>query len=145
MSRRYQGGFISGTYRPLLTPNAPTAVAATAGDGQASVAFTAPLDPGGSAITSYTAMSSGGQFASGSSSPITVTGLTNGTSYTFTVYASNTYGPGARSAASSAVTPNPLLQYLIVAGGGGGGDRHGGGGGAGGVVSGTVTKTVGTT
>ena len=117
MSRRYQGGFISGSYVPFLTPNAPTSVVATAGSASASVAFVAPANVGGGAITSYTVISSGGQAASGASSPITVTGLTNGTSYTFTVYATNTYGPGQRSAASSAVTPVAVGQQAYTTAG----------------------------
>jgi len=57
--RRYQGSFMSGTYRPFLTPNAPTSVTATAGNASASVAFTAPSNVGGGAITSYTVISHG--------------------------------------------------------------------------------------
>src|SRR5690606_675094 len=71
-------------------PDAPTIGTATAGDGQVSVSFTAPADDGGSAITGYTVTSSpGGVTATGASSPITVTGLTNGTAYTFSVTATN--------------------------------------------------------
>lgn len=87
-------------------PGAPTNANATAGDGQASVAFSAPSSNGGSAITSYTVTSSpGGITASGSSSPITVAGLTNGVAYTFTVAATNGVGTGPSSAASNSVTP----------------------------------------
>jgi hypothetical protein len=76
-------------------PDAPTIGTATAGDGQATVTFTAPANNGGSAITSYTVTSSPGNFtATGSSSPITVSGLNNGTSYTFTVTATNAVGTG---------------------------------------------------
>lgn len=102
MSMRYLGGFISATNNPLLQCSAPTIGSASAGNGQATVAFTAP-DSG--TPTSYTVVSSGGQSASGSASPITVTGLTNGTAYTFTVFANNAYGPSAASAASNSVTP----------------------------------------
>jgi hypothetical protein len=70
------------------------------------VSFTAPASIGGSAITSYTVTSSpGGITASGSASPITVTGLTNWTAYTFSVTATNSSGTGFASSASSAVTP----------------------------------------
>jgi hypothetical protein len=86
--------------------SAPVIGVATAGDGQASVAFTAPAIDGGSAITGYTVTSSpGGITATGAASPITVTGLANGTAYTFTVTASNANGTSAASAASNSVTP----------------------------------------
>lgn len=91
----------------VAAPGAPTIGIATAGDAQASVAFTAPSDTGGVAITSYTVTSSPGSItATGSASPITVTGLTNGTAYTFTVTAANSVGNGAASTASNAVTPS---------------------------------------
>ena len=97
-------------------PNAPTIGTATAGDAQATVEFTAPSNVGGSAISSYTAVSTpSGISASGASSPITVTGLTNGTAYTFAVWALNTYGPSAYSAASGSVTP--VGVYAVWAGG----------------------------
>lgn len=87
-------------------PDAPTIGTATAGDKQATVTFTPPAYDGGSPIISYTVTSSpGGITASGASSPITVTGLTNGTAYTFTVAATNAVGTGASSAASNSVTP----------------------------------------
>ncbi len=87
-------------------PGAPAIGTATAGNAQATVSFSAPSSNGGSVITSYTVTSSpGGITASGASSPLTVTGLTNGTAYTFTVKATNSVGTGASSAASNAVTP----------------------------------------
>ena len=89
-----------------VVPSSPTIGTATAGDGQASVTFTAPASTGGAAITGYTVISSPGGFTgTGSSSPITVTGLTNSTAYTFTVTATNSAGTSAASAASNAVTP----------------------------------------
>ena len=86
-------------------PGAPTIGTATAGNGQATVSFTAPASTGGSAITSYTA-TCGSQSVSGTASPITVTGLSNGTSYTCTVTASNAIGVSGPSAASNSVTPS---------------------------------------
>jgi len=87
-------------------PGAPTAVAAVRGAGEAVVSFTAPLSDGGAAITSYTVTASPSELtATGASSPITITGLTNGTSYTFTVTATNSDGAGSASSASSAITP----------------------------------------
>jgi len=92
-------------------PGAPTIGTATAGNAQAAVSFTAPAVTGGPAITSYTATSSpGGITGTGSSSPITVSGLTNGTAYTFTVTATNSIGTGAASAASNSVTPQAIVQ-----------------------------------
>jgi sugar lactone lactonase YvrE len=93
-----------------LAPNAPTSVSALSGNGQAVVSFTAPVGNGGTAVTSYTVTATpvgGGTavIASGSSSPITVTGLTNGTAYTFTVKATNSVGTGSASSASSSAIP----------------------------------------
>ena len=88
-------------------PGAPTVGAATAGDAQASVSFTAPAFTGGATLSSYTATSSpGGITGTCGGSPCTVTGLTNGTAYTFTVTATNAAGKtSAPSGASNAVTP----------------------------------------
>ena len=63
----------------------------------------------GSPIDHYTVTASpGGQTATGSDGPITVTGLDNGTAYTFTVTATNDVGTGNASAASNSVTPATL-------------------------------------
>ncbi|WP_375479875.1 fibronectin type III domain-containing protein [uncultured Jatrophihabitans sp.] len=87
-------------------PGAPTGVAATAGNASADVAFTAPAITGGAPITGYTVRSTpGGVTATGAGSPITVSGLTNGVAYTFTVTAANRVGPGPASAPSGSVTP----------------------------------------
>lgn len=107
MSMRYpNGGFIAPGFNPALIPGAPTIGTATAGNAQATVTFTAPTDIGGSAITSYQVVSTPGNIiATGSASPITVTGLSNGTAYTFRVAAVNSYGAGTFSVASNSVTP----------------------------------------
>ena len=91
---------------PNTVPGAPTAVVATAGNASASVAFVAPTNNGGSTITGYTVTSNPGNItATGTTSPINVTGLTNGTAYTFTVVATNAVGNSVASTASTAVTP----------------------------------------
>ncbi len=90
----------------LAVPGAPTIGNATAGDSQATVNFTPPASDGGSPITSYTVTSTpDGITAAGTASPITVTGLTNGTAYTFTVTAVNAIGTGPASGPSNIVTP----------------------------------------
>jgi hypothetical protein len=106
MSNRYPGGFLTASYNGLKVPNAPTIGTATAGNASASVTFTAPTDVGGGAITGYTVVSTPSSIiGTGVSSPVTVSGLTNGTAYTFKVFATNVYGPSGLSAASNSVTP----------------------------------------
>lgn len=117
MSMRNPAGFISAFYDPLKTPDAPTIGTATGGNALASVVFTAPSNVGGSAITAYSVVSTPGGFVgTGASSPVTVSGLTNGTAYTFKVFATNSYGPSVVSAASNSVSP---VQAIGDAFGGG--------------------------
>ena len=93
------------TVNAATVPGAPTIGAATPGNGQATIAFTAPASNGGSAITGYTVTCNVGGFtATGAASPLTVTGLTNGTTYTCSVVATNGVGPSAASG-TVAVTP----------------------------------------
>jgi hypothetical protein len=92
---------------PPTVPAAPGGAFATAGNGEATVSFTTPVSDGGDPITGYVVTSSPGSIsADGPASPITVPGLANGQSYTFTVRAKNTVGTGAPSAPSNAVTPS---------------------------------------
>lgn len=89
-----------------VLPGAPVIGVATAGDGEAAVSFSPPAFDGGAAITSYTVTSSPEGFtATGAASPLTVTGLTNGQGYTFTVVATNSVGDSAASAPSNEVVP----------------------------------------
>ncbi|EHS58008.1 S-layer domain protein [Paenibacillus sp. Aloe-11] len=91
---------------PKTVPSSPTDVTATAGDRQATVSFNIPVENGGSPITRYEVTASPGNItAIGTTSPITVTGLSNGTTYTFTVKAENGAGSSAASAVSKEVTP----------------------------------------
>ena len=92
----------------ISVPGAPTIGIATAitNSTTATVAFTAPASNGGATITRYTVTSSpGGITSTGTSSPITVIGLTAGTAYTFTVSATNSVGAGSLSSASNSITP----------------------------------------
>jgi hypothetical protein len=92
--------------QPIVVPNPPLSPSATAGTQQATITFSVPSNNGGSAILDYTATSSpGARTATGAASPLTVTGLTTGTPYTFTVTARNAIGTGAASVASNSVTP----------------------------------------
>jgi len=88
----------------------------TAGNAQASVAFTASSPATGGPVQKYTAVSNPGSFTgTASSSPVTVSGLTNGTAYTFTVAASNATGNGVFSSASTSVTPIAPTDYESIA------------------------------
>ena len=115
MSMRYLAGFITASYNPLKVPNAPTITTVTPGNTQLTVAFTAPSNVGGGAITSYIAIattSAGVVFtATGSATPITITGLTNGTAYTVQVAAVNAFGPGPYSVGVSGTPIPPTLLY----------------------------------
>lgn len=161
MSMRYEGGFLTASYDPLRVPNAPTVgTLSNVNTTTLSLTFTAPSNVGGGSITGYTVVatdsSSGATFfATGSSSPISITGLTQGNTYTAKVYATNLYGPSDLSAASNSAVPQiPIGQQayttpgtyswiapsqvtsvsVVVVGGGGSGysahDSNGGGGGS---------------
>jgi hypothetical protein len=95
-------------------PGSPTGVYTNGVEYQkATINFSAPASNGGLAITGYRVTSSGGQVVNGTSSPIIVTGLTNGTSYTFTVQAINSAGPSVASSSTS-VTPNiPNVNVIL--------------------------------
>ena len=96
-------------------PDAPTVVSGSPGNTFVRVSFTAPSNNGGSPVTSYTVVATPGNItATGAASPLFVVGLTNGTSYTFTVTASNSEGTSVPSEPSAPATPNvaaPVITY----------------------------------
>lgn len=146
---------IGSSASPKGVPTAPTIGTATAGNGSASVTFSAPSFSK-LPITGYTVTASpGGATGTGASSPITVNGLTNGTAYTFTVKASHANGQSAASSASNSASPvapvyalsqtfnssgtytvpagaSKIAVWGIGAGGGGTRDFYGGGASGGG-------------
>ena len=91
----------------IVPPSAPTNVSATAGNGQVTVSFTPPTTDKIYPVTYTVISSSTGDVAtaSGNSSPITVTSLTNGVNYTFTIFATNIVGTSTMSSSSGEVSP----------------------------------------
>lgn len=104
---------------PATVPTAPGAPTGTAGNAQVTLSWTTPSSTGGSPITSYTVTATPGAETCNTTTATTctVTGLTNGTAYTFTVTATNVEGVGVSSAPSAAVTPanGPGAPSAVVA------------------------------
>ncbi|MEK8207671.1 S-layer homology domain-containing protein [Paenibacillus sp. FSL L8-0696] len=93
--------------KPVTAPGIPTSVTATAENGQAIITFIPPVNDGGSEIIGYIVTANpGGLTVTGTGSPLTISGLTNGTSYTFTIQAINKAGISESSAESNAVVPS---------------------------------------
>jgi hypothetical protein len=90
----------------LSSPGAPTTVTGVAGDGAVAVSWTAPSNTGGRSVSTYAATSTPGGFTcSSSTTSCTVTGLSNGTTYSFAVTATTSFGTSSASSSSAAVTP----------------------------------------
>ena len=105
-------GFVAGIPRTVTPPGAPTGVTATAGDGRATLIWTAPTDAGGALRLAYAVQLSRDGGATWTTAALRVDGtravvplLTNGTPYVFRVAAINRAGLGAYSAPSAPVTP----------------------------------------
>ncbi len=96
----------SAAVTPTGPPGAPTAVTAVRGDGRATVSWSAGATNGSPVTDYWVAASPGGAYAhTTGATTATVTGLTNGTAYTFRVTARNAAGTGPASAPSAPVTP----------------------------------------
>jgi hypothetical protein len=97
---------------PVKAPGAPTDVDGFGGNASATLAFTAPVADGGTAVTRYTihaydqTAQTAGPTKTGVAGPMTVTGLTNNHAYTFTVTAGNGAGDSPESAATGPITPH---------------------------------------
>ena len=98
---------------PLGPPDAPGTPTGTRGNAQVTLTWTAPANNGGFPITGYdveyrvagTGVAAGTVSFASAATTQTITGLTNGTAYRFRVRAVNSFGAGAFSALSAAVTP----------------------------------------
>ena len=98
-----------------VVPDAPIIGAAVAGDSQASISFTSPINNGGALITQYTATCNPGNLAaSGVASPSTVNGLANNTLHTCSVTATSSAGTSVPSATVD-VTPDIGVALALVA------------------------------
>ncbi|MCT6923027.1 S-layer homology domain-containing protein [Metasolibacillus sp.] len=106
----------------VTTPGVPTNVRATAGNGFVTVSFDAPTSNGGDPITGYTVkvyingVEQPMLAKTGTSSPIVVNGLANGTAYTFKVVATNGVGSSGESLVSNIVTPVAAIAPYPIPG-----------------------------
>jgi len=101
-----------------VAPSAPTITGITSGDGQLSVAFTAPTSSGGASISDYAYSLDGGTYVSAgtTSSPLVISGLNNGVEYTVTLKAVNSAGDGSTSNGVSGTPAAPSSPTITVSG-----------------------------
>ena len=113
---------LSDAVTPAGVPSAPTTIRALPGNKSATVSWSAPTSNGGELITGYrvTAVPGGAQCTTASPTALScsVSNLTNGVAYKFTVIAINAIGNSVPSLASVIITPStkPLApNSLLVA------------------------------
>ena len=99
---------------PTFTPSPPTNLVANPSNGQISISFT-PGNNKGFTITDYRYSLNGGAYSSAGTavSPVIITGLTNGTSYSVTLKAVNSQGLGSASSSVSATPTAGIAWYSI--------------------------------
>ena len=108
-------------FQNLDLPDPPANLTATPGDGTVQISFIPPVDTGSSPITLYTVTATGpGNTPAGSCTPVpalpavgqtatcTITGLTNGTMYTFSVSATNASGAGPAATVAVSASARPV-------------------------------------
>ena len=103
---------------PYTLPGAPTLNSLTPGDGSIDAAFSPPTDNGGNAISEYKlscTLPGATRSVSGASSPLRLSGLTNGSLYGCAVTARNAAGEGASSATQSS-TPRTRPAAPTISG-----------------------------
>lgn len=113
-------GTLPVTVTPIGPPTAPLSATAVAGDQNATVTWTPPVDDGGRSLWLYTVTAAPGGATCGAAAPdvtCIVYGLVNGTSYTFTVDVQTIFSTTSpASSASNAVVPGlpPVARMTAV-------------------------------
>ena len=103
-------------YIAISKPDAPTGVTATTGGSKSStVSWIVPATDGGSTIDLYTVTSNRGQTCTSVTTSCSVTGLSDATTYTFTVTARNSVGTSTSSAPSAAILTEDTAGLALAA------------------------------
>jgi hypothetical protein len=118
---RWGTGLSSAPSSPIIAgdvPTAPTITALTAGNRSVHVSWSPPSSNGGLDISQYKVTASPGGASCvtpGTATTCSITGLTNGTNYTFSVVASNSLGTGIATSANATPRTVPGAPRLIKA------------------------------